>query len=736
MEMFLESKKSKRVISGLLIAALVLYAVVVRPDSVYAVDEVTSLPAGINVSVEYDADTISLSYAGSTYSIDRNHSVLDENGKFSYLTFGSLNLSTQTPLYDTNSSCRYSFPISFEKDYTGHPLATSYWYSPSKNKVFVFYSLNYALPSQFNKVPEPCSRVLSYDALSHKIRIESLVAFTYTMSFMSVVDLDSNVYFEYPFQCDIGKYKDYIDIASYGIEPGGNAISVPSDLLCIFANHEISGFYEPDTSKVATPDYYFNWQYIFYCKNFGYVFIDSAEKLTSVGFPNGVTNPYFYFFEECNFYAYTSSDGITWSQQTTISTMYDDTFSVSTSVTFSGNYELVYSNDSGYGEEPLIPPEYGDITDVIGTIYDFSGDIEDIIFYDDVETEVETEYFSGVNKFLYTLVSGLTSKLGLGGVYDYIASSIKGDEYTYSLSEYLLTSINSELTNFKVYEYVDWGDGTASYVGHTTILGYVSEIYRNLYDIKYRLDVMVSGFDASLKSIFDNITLTNRYLDKINSSIGSIKIPDYSGSFSVLEEGLATIHDDLNYNNYSASYRLATIQNYMLQTRNFVDSIDSSLRLDNGSGVASLLQSVYAHEEQILTAINSLPDALSVSLGSASGSITFDDTGIIDALSSGFDELHGDLVYLKTLLTVDTVLDLFDDDESPGVGSFVSSGISTLASGTVISGALAFLAGTTGGITFINSYVSKFYAAVPELIPVFTVGASFFVIDLVLRRKS
>ena len=153
--------------------------------------------------------------------------------------------------------------------------------------------------------------------------------------------------------------------------------------------------------------------------------------------------------------------------------------------------------------------------------------------------------------------------------------------------------------------------------------------------------------------------------------------------------------------------------------------------------MAAILQSVYSHEEQILTAINSLPDALSVSLGSASGSVTFDDTGIIDALASGFDELHGDLVYLKTLLTVDTVLDLFDDDdESPGVGSFVSGGISTLASGTVISGALAFLAGTTEGITFITSYVTKFYAAVPELIPVFTVGASFFVIDLVLRRKS
>ena len=133
---------------------------------------------------------------------------------------------------------------------------------------------------------------------------------------------------------------------------------------------------------------------------------------------------------------------------------------------------------------------------------------------------------------------------------------------------------------------------------------------------------------------------------------------------------------------------------------------------------------------------------------SGSGSVDVDTDSIVTAINesatsltatvdSGNDKLHSDLNYIKALMTIDTVNKLFgDDNDSQNIFNFVSKGISSIVTGSIISDALAFSTNTKDGIIYISSYVNKFYDAVPVYSAVVTVSASFFIIDMVLRRRS
>ena len=190
--------------------------------------------------------------------------------------------------------------------------------------------------------------------------------------------------------------------------------------------------------------------------------------------------------------------------------------------------------------------------------------------------------------------------------------------------------------------------------------------------------------------------------------------------------------DNLSFPDYSG--KLDNIYNALLfQGSN--SSLDS---------VGKYVQYIYSVSRDIRTRLDTIIDKMPA----GSGSVDVDTDSIVTAINesatsltatvdSGNDKLHSDLNYIKALMTIDTVNKLFgDDNDSQNIFNFVSKGIASIVSGSIISDALAFSTQTKAGIVYISSYVNKFYDAVPVYSSIVTVGASFFIINMVLRRKS
>ena len=212
-----------------------------------------------------------------------------------------------------------------------------------------------------------------------------------------------------------------------------------------------------------------------------------------------------------------------------------------------------------------------------------------------------------------------------------------------------------------------------------------------------------------LGSVFINITLTNQYLKRISENLDSLSIPaaspDYSGDFAKLSAALDKLHNDLIYE--EGVTKLPNVPQYLVY--------------------------IYGVTKDIRTRLDTVIDKMPA----GSSSVEIDTDSIVTAINDGSDTLHSDLKYIKALLTIDTVNKLFGDDEdSQNIFTFVSKGIASIVSGSIISDALAFSTNTKDGIVYISSYVNKFYDAVPVYSAVVTVGASFFIIDMVLRRRS
>ena len=135
-------------------------------------------------------------------------------------------------------------------------------------------------------------------------------------------------------------------------------------------------------------------------------------------------------------------NSLSWSLLSTESNMYAKWFEVSCNYEFT-DYTLVYTNDKNFGGDPLVTPDWGDFSDVIEKLPDITDVYDNLLSH---KTDKQTTALTGINKFMYNIVSGLTSNIGLGGLYDSIVRSIKGDSYTYSLSEYMLTNLNNDLS--------------------------------------------------------------------------------------------------------------------------------------------------------------------------------------------------------------------------------------------------------------------------------------------------
>lgn len=722
------------VVATLMVAVLVVYSYG-SFRSYAASPEVSTLPADIDIDVTYDADTVNFTYAGKAYSIDRKHKVNLTHYRY----------SSNRYVRDDN------YPEFFEYRFDGHPCYTSYWFSPSEMRVYVLIGWSSCskvksyLPSfKYGtfRISETDSDIYYYmttidygsgSAIYNKMA--SKEAIDYWDAQVSSYDDSRNRSSDnvYACRCNLSSFnyyytsylkdgflvRTYMDYKASGeldtSDYASNYHYIPNDLLCLFSNYEISGFYEPDTSKVNTPDYYFAFQYIFYKEGYGYIFVDSAKRCKMVGFPNGVTNPRFYFDGAGNNYVYTSADGITWILKSAYNTMYNSYFEVACGYEFT-DYTLVYTNDKNFGGDPLVTPDWGDFSDVIEKLPDITDVYDNLLSH---KTDKQTTALTGINKFMYNIASGLTSNIGLGGLYDSIVSSIKGDSYTYSLSEYMLTNLNNDLSVSLVYDYAEI-DGEAWEVPRVTLYGYIVHIDKTLNNLLSNFNNLINISDSRLKSIYQNITLSNQYLRKIFDNLNSLSIPaaapDYSSQFDKLSAALDKLHNDLIYE--EGVTKLPNVPQYLVYiygvTKDIRTRLDTIIsKMPTGSG------SVDVDTDSIVTAINESATSL---------------TATVD---SGNDKLHSDLNYIKALMTIDTVNKLFgDDNDSQNIFNFVSKGISSIVTGSIISDALAFSTNTKDGIIYISSYVNKFYDAVPVYSAVVTVSASFFIIDMVLRRRS
>lgn len=649
-------------VAALMVAVLVVYSFGFF-RSYAAAPEVSTLPADIDIEVTYDADTVTFTYNSITHSISRK---------------------SRYELLNTDGSS--SYPYTLESNISGYYVPASYWFSPSENRLYVFSgTTGYGITSSTDL--DDFSYILGYVASSNKATTD-IVGNFYTHNnsngrynhYMYFVDYNNNYICNSDnictrngdsrdrlmcCWCSVHSYINGVYADDYLNDEGDSVWHyLPTDMICIFSNYNISGFYEIDTSKVNTPSYYFNYQYIFYNKDYGYIFVDSADRLREVGYPNGVNNPCFYFKSVCNSYVYTSLDGISWTLKTSLFTLYSDSFELKTSYGLAGNLQLVYTNDSTYGEEPLVTPDYGSITDITDNLKDIVNDkpLSGRLVSLFTDMNVSDLLLRGVIADGFDMwidSSDNSTHIGPRGSAPHDVSSV---ETFPSISMYLYNLVNTEL------------------------------------NIDTKLFALRTDLHADLKSIFTNITLTNQYLKRLSDNFDNLSFPDYSG-------------------------KLDNIYNALLfQGSN--SSLDS---------VGKYVQYIYSVSCDIRTRLDTIIDKMP----SGSGSVDFDTDSIVTAINDGSDTLHSDLKYIKALLTIDTVNNLFgDDNDSQNIFNFVSKGIASIVSGSIISDALAFSTMTKDGIVYISSYVNKFYDAVPVYSSIVTVGASFFIIDMVLRRKS
>lgn len=703
MDFLRKHRKICSAVAALMVAVLVVYSYG-SFRSYAAAPEVSTLPADIDIDVDYSADTVNFTYAGHSYSIDRNHNV-----NLTHYSSGNLD---------------YNYPETFERLFNGNSCYASYWFSPSELRVYVLIArsgiskVRCYVPSANYGTFCVCDKYENVYYYMITIDYSSGSAVYNKMSSQDAIDLISSYDESKNRSCDnlyacklfdssslyVNYYRtgyldgDWFYGAEIGYKASGELNSsdyasnyhyIPNDLLCIFSNYEISGFYEPDTSKVNTPDYYFNYQYIFFKEGYGYIFVDSAKRCKEVGFPNGVNRPRFYFEAEGNNYVYSSVDGITWTLKSsfdkyTSNFMYNNKFEVDCGSYAFTDYTLVYTNDKNFGGDPLVTPDYGSISDVTDNLKDIVNDkpLSGRLVSLFTDMNVSDLLLRGVIADGFDMwidSSDNSTHIGPRGSAPHDVSSV---ETFPSISMYLYNLVNEQL------------------------------------NIDTKLSALRTDLHADLKSIFTNITLTNQYLKRISDNLDSLSIPaaapDYSSQFDKLSAALDRLHNDLIYE--EGVTKLPNVPQYLVYIYGVTKDIRTRLDTIIGKMPAG---SVEVDTDSIVTAINESATSLTASV------------------DSGNDKLHSDLNYIKALMTIDTVNKLFgDDNDSQNIFNFVSKGISSIVTGSIISDALAFSTNTKDGIIYISSYVNKFYEAVPVYSAVVTVSASFFIIDMVLRRRS
>ena len=759
-------------VAALMVAVLVVYSYG-SFRSYAAAPEVSTLPADIDIDVDYTADSVNFTYAGKAYSIDRKHHV--NLIHYSYRPYSS-------GTYERD----YNQPETFECSFAGDLCYTSYWFSPSEMRIYVLMtpslrkysqvksyiaSSNYGtfllvdarysgvgFNSVFMTTIDYNSGSAVYNVMSSQEGISYWDAYSSnSKNYDDVYACANNInyfnYYQTGYLDDNYLMRARLDYKATGelntSDYASNYHYIPNDLLCIFSNYEISGFYEPDTSKVSTPDYYFNYQYIFYKNGYGYIFVDSAKRCKEVGFPNGVTNPRFYFDGEGNNYVYTSVDGITWILKSAYNTMYNKYFEVSCGYEFT-DYTLVYTNDSTYGEEPLVTPDYGDITDISANLDSFLKDFDIISSSGRGSGITSLDYliveFPADNSLLSSFVGSFT----LDYVY-YCTYKFYTGSGTTSMPEYIhvyyfggtvydnVIVKSSSDTGNKFFDFLNGTliDPNNSYqLVSTSKVPTFSMYFRLLNNttsnIFTSLTAMRSDLHADLKSIFKNITLTNQYLKRIFDNLDSLSIPaaapDYSSQFDKLSAALDKLHNDLIYE--EGVTKLPNVPQYLVYVYGVTKDIRT--KLDNIN--VSLSDDIVTFRKAVISRFDPVTDKLDsiiAKIPSSSGGGSFDDSNMVGSIVSLKADISDNFTTLIKLLKNDT-------DGVEGIAdltSFLTTYVVSLGNAAYFTTLLDFADGVKNNVVLINETMVTMVTDSGIFAPIFTLGAGFAVFSGLIRKE-
>ncbi len=774
MKFLREHKFISSVIAALMVVVLVMYSYC-SFQVFAAAPEISTLPADIDIDVDYTADTVNFTYAGNTYSIDRNHNV-----NLTHYSYGS----SSRYIFD------YNYPETFERLFNGNSCYASYWFSPSELRVYVLIArseiskVRCYVPSANYGTFCVCDKYENVYYYMITIDYSSGSAVYNKMSSQDAIDLISSYDESKNRSCDnlyacklfdssslyVNYYRtgyldgDWFYGAEIGYKASGELNSsdyasnyhyIPNDLLCIFSNYEISGFYEPDTSKVNTPDYYFNYQYIFFKEGYGYIFVDSAKRCKEVGFPNGVNRPRFYFEAEGNNYVYSSVDGITWTlkssfEKYTSNFMFNNKFEVDCGSYAFTDYTLVYTNDSRFGEEPLVTPDYGDITDVTANLDSFLKDFDIISSSGRGSSITSLDYliveFPADNSLLSSFVGSFT----LDYVY-YCTYKFYYGSGTTSMPEYIhiyyfggtvydnVIVKSSSDTGNKFFDFLNGTliDPNNSYqLVSTSKVPTFSMYFRLLNNttsnIFTTLTAMRTDLHADLKSVFKNITLTNQYLKKIFDNLDSLSIPaaapDYSGNFNKLSSALDQLHNDLIYE--EGVTKLPNVPQYLV----YVYGVTKDIRtmLDNIN--VQISDDIVTFRKAVISCFDPVTDKLDsiiAKIPSSSGGGSFDDSNMVGSIVALKSDISDNFNTLIKLLKNDTD----DVTDFKDLSEFLTNYIVSMGNAAYFTTLLEFADGVKNNVVLINETMSSMVSDSGIYAPVFVLGAGFAVFSGLIRKE-
>lgn len=680
-----QSKLHKLFINILAIYTLVCFLCLSFLQTVSASNVTEGLPVDVDLTVNPTDDVINFDYKGTSYSVQRDcissGIVTSSNVCFPY--------TTEHYLTDNNVS---------------GIVPCNYWYSPSFNRVFIISnSIN---DKDISSYPW---RTISYcDGVFHS----GFNGYSQGGVYVTYYDCVSGVY-TYSGNC-AGLGQSNNSYLSQYYDSSASPVDFPDDLLCLYSNYIIDGFYEPTNDDVVLPSYYFQYGYLFYQADIGYIYVDSSSPISYVEYLSRSMMASINFINSSvNHHVYYSFDGITWNDYTSISTISFKAVSVpykyfwmNTPDDHDTNYDasLIWTNDRDYGQEPIVDPDFENITDITGELDSIIKDY-DVVHYSGRGSSYKNigyicpEYPDDVS-VLIALLGYFSYEYCYYCIYDLVGDMV-GDEYPMKVPVYVFSDEPPDV----VYFYPDYSSSSSflgfdyleelvsipyklsSFTKIATPLMYFRLMANSLNNIDTSIGALRVDLHSDIKSIFGNISNTNKYLNRLNDYVKDINIPDYSDILASINFKLAHINDDV------------------IPALSGISGNIGSINIPNYSEILSKINSGVA----------AIPDKMS-------------ELFVFDKLFDGFTGLLDDAVSFD---------DLFDSDKFDlfSLKSFVNFGLTAAASGT-FTGLLNFSDHMLTGFSFINGYIVKLYEVNPSFKMVCLVGVGFTAVNIVFRKSK
>lgn len=718
------------------IICFILILVLLTPVIVGAAEPIVT-PADSGVSSTYDKNYIYITYQNKTYSCNRNQKINTYNGRIGCEVFydsdyneaGKYFYLLKDTTYEIQSYERSGqhtsynrLPVSLEKTHWNDNINVSYWYSPGLNRCYVFsggyvygkgikgagiisYSASSSNGNSYLKMDNGgyySSWVTNY----YGVVVCSIFDFNDGSFKSSMVDLSASsvrtpsvFYFVDENKianastvttiCALSaKNFDYIDntYLSADVEYIEN---LPDDLVCVYSNHLISGFWQPDgTSNIVTPSYYFSYQYIFKADKY-ILFVDSADKLKSI--TKSDSNALFTFATTCNKRIYYSLDGKTWTSLVDVQDMYSLTNTISSSYCFKDDksiLQLLFTSDDDYGKPLYEWKSLPDTLDKVSTFdvwYDPTTGIEE----KDLESVFQSFKDERWNELGHDILR-LFSPNFVDAMNDLI---IKSDiDYAAKLDDYVTSSIS------KSFYYSFLMPGTVKFLQFdesTLTLKQItqSSVYSMIQAILESSVNNTEYLKATRGELFDYFTNLNNNLAYIDSSITS-NFKNMKNVISPMVYDISSVKTLLEHNNVN-----------VLDIHKLLADTLPGLAFDDSSVVAAIKD---------------------ISITTGGSTFNFDDSAILARLDSIRDRMN--YTYKPVLKDYDDDI----DDDNTSVVDFISNGISSV---NVIQ-PIALSPGVLAAVTTVNSWITNIWDNLGKVQTVVILGLTFSVVDVALRREG